>query len=59
MSSFDQNIPFVSLEKEVGRNFDIRPLRRNIDPEKFKKAVHRHNFQELLWVRRWLGTTSH
>lgn len=55
MNSFDQNIPFVSLEKEVGRNFDIRPLRRFVDPEELQEGVHRHNFQELLWVKSGSG----
>lgn len=55
MSSFDQNIPFVSLESEVGRNFDIRPIKRHVDPGELQEGLHRHDFQELLWVRAGSG----
>jgi len=55
MSSIEQNIPFVSLESEVGRSFDIRPLRRTVDPDELQEGLHRHNFQELLWVRSGTG----
>ncbi|MGB1288226.1 MAG: helix-turn-helix domain-containing protein [Aggregatilineales bacterium] len=44
-------IPYVSLEEEVGRSFDIRPIQRDIDPE----DLHRHSFQELLWIRTGTG----
>lgn len=55
MSIVEQNIPFVTLESEVGRNFDIRPLRRTVDPEELQEGPHRHSFQELLWVRSGAG----
>lgn len=55
MSSIEHNIPFVSLESEVGRNFDIRPLRPNIDAESLNEVPHRHSFQELLWVKSGAG----
>ncbi|GAB5493483.1 MAG: helix-turn-helix transcriptional regulator [Phototrophicaceae bacterium] len=55
MTSIEQNIPFVSLESEVGRNFDIRPLRPNIDAESINEVPHRHSFQELLWVKSGSG----
>lgn len=55
MSQTEQHIPFISLESEVGRNFDIRPLRRQINPDTLQEGVHRHNFQELLWVQDGTG----
>jgi len=51
MSSSEQNIPYFTLESEVGRNFDIRPLRRQVSPELLQEGPHRHSFQELLWVQ--------
>lgn len=54
----DQSIPYFSLETEVGRNFDIRPLRRQVSPELLHEGPHRHNFQELLWVRSGHGQHS-
>jgi len=51
MSSLEQNIPYFTLESEVGRNFDIRPLRRQVSPELLQEGPHRHSFQELLWVQ--------
>lgn len=51
MTSIEQHIPYLSLESEVGRNFDIRPLRRQVSPELLQEGPHRHQFQELLWVR--------
>lgn len=53
--SIDNRIPYLSLESEVGRNFDIRPLRRQVSPELLQEGPHRHNFQELLWVKRGHG----
>jgi len=55
MSSIEQNIPYFTLESEVGRNFDIRPLRRQVSPELLQEGPHRHSFQELLWVRNGHG----
>jgi len=55
MTSPDQSIPYFFLETEVGRSFDIRPLRRQVSPELLKEGPHRHNFQELLWVRSGQG----
>lgn len=55
MSSIDQEIPFISLESEVGRSFDIRPIMRDIVPEEHDEGVHRHDFQELLWIRSGSG----
>ncbi|MGB7337397.1 MAG: helix-turn-helix transcriptional regulator [Phototrophicaceae bacterium] len=55
MAVHKQHIPFVSLESEVGRNFDIRPLRRQINADTLQEGLHRHDFQELLWVRHGSG----
>lgn len=55
MTSAENSIPFVSLETEVGRNFDIRPIRRHIDAEAINEVPHRHSFQELLWIRSGSG----
>lgn len=55
MTSLEQNIPYFSLESEVGRNFDIRPLRRQVSPELLQEGPHRHSFQELLWVKSGYG----
>lgn len=55
MSSLEQNIPYFTLESEVGRNFDIRPLRRQVSPELLQEGPHRHSFQELLWVQNGHG----
>ncbi len=55
MTLSNRSIPYFSLETEVGRNFDIRPLRHQISPELLQEGHHRHNFQELLWVRNGRG----
>jgi len=58
MTTPDTSIPYFSLETEVGRNFDIRPLRRQVNPQLLQEGPHRHNFQELLWVRSGHGQHS-
>lgn len=58
MTSVDKSIPYLSLESEVGRSFDIRPLRRQVSPELLQEGPHRHSFQELLWVRYGHGRHS-
>ncbi|MEO1289914.1 MAG: helix-turn-helix transcriptional regulator [Chloroflexota bacterium] len=54
MTTINQQIPFISLESEVGRSFDIRPIMRHVD-ETHDEGVHRHDFQELLWIRSGTG----
>lgn len=46
-----EQIPYVELKPERPTSFHIRPLRRMVDPVALKEGPHRHNFQELLWVK--------
>ena len=49
------HIPYVELKPERPTSFHIRPLRRTVDPIALKEGPHRHNFQELLWVKTGSG----
>ena len=54
-SSLDQQIPFVNISGGGSKSFMIRPILRHVDPIALNEGPHRHNFQELLWIRNGSG----
>lgn len=46
-----KEIPYFNLRAHDPTVFHIRPLRTFIDPEDVNEVPHRHNFQEILWVK--------
>lgn len=55
--SLDERIPFVDIGKDRSQSFMIRPILRHIDPIELNEGPHRHNYQELLWIK--AGTGRH
>ncbi len=53
LTSFSKkhDIPFQELEPVESIPFHIRPLHYNIIPDALKEKPHRHNFQELIWIK--------
>ncbi len=51
----NNNIPYVELARGKPSSFHIRPLMRMVDPIALQEGPHRHNFQELLWVKSGSG----
>ncbi len=47
-------IPTVNFSTPQA-SFLIRPLIRQIDQDEYKEPPHRHNFQELLWIKSGSG----
>ncbi len=45
-----EKIPFLNLDSGQ-RSFRIRPILRTINPESHDEPPHRHNYQELIWIR--------
>lgn len=50
-SSLGERIPFVNIGGDRSESFIIRPILRHVDPIALNEGPHRHNFQELLWIR--------
>jgi AraC family transcriptional activator of pobA len=50
-SSIDECIPFVDIGNDRSKSFVIRPILRHVDPIELNEGPHRHNYQELLWVK--------
>lgn len=48
------DIPFLDIDAEP-RSFLIRPLRRQVDPVSMNEPPHRHNYQELMWIKKGNG----
>lgn len=48
-------IPIFELSSEPSvdsaASFHIRPILRNVDPVEINEPPHRHNFQELIWIK--------
>ena len=51
----NNRIPYIELTRGQPTSFHIRPLRRMVDPVALQEGPHRHNFQELLWVKAGSG----
>ncbi|MEM7343748.1 MAG: helix-turn-helix domain-containing protein [Chloroflexota bacterium] len=49
------SIPFISLRPQDPTAFHIRPLRPHIGPAISNEVPHRHNFQEIMWVKSGQG----
>ncbi|MFK7801040.1 MAG: helix-turn-helix domain-containing protein [Anaerolineae bacterium] len=49
--SIDEHIPFVDIGDDQSKSFMIRPIIRNVDPLIHDEGPHRHNYQELLWIK--------
>lgn len=45
------SIPYHDLRPQAPTSFHIRPLRPFISPDDAREIPHRHNFQEIMWVR--------
>jgi len=54
-SSIDEDIPFLDIGNDRSKSFMIRPILRNIDPIILNEGPHRHNYQELLWIKEGSG----
>lgn len=54
-SSIDDHIPFVNIGNDRSKSFMIRPIKRNVDPVLLNEGPHRHNYQELLWIKEGAG----
>jgi len=48
-------IRFEDLTGVDGSPFLIRPLVKNIDPKVLHEKPHRHNFQEIIWIKKGIG----
>lgn len=53
--SIDEHIPFVDIGDDQSKSFMIRPIIRNVDPLIHDEGPHRHNYQELLWIKSGSG----
>lgn len=53
--SLDQHIPFVNIGGDGSKSFIIRPILRHVNPVALNEGPHRHNFQELLWIKQGSG----
>lgn len=51
LSATEQDIPFVELKQGDSTSFDIRPLHYSVKPNALLEGPHRHNFQELIWIK--------
>lgn len=51
----NQNLPIIHQLSEDHRSFFIRPIFIDTDPEELHEDPHRHNFQEILWIRSGTG----
>lgn len=49
-----EKIPLVDVQ-EVSDAFHIRPILRHINPTTHDEPPHRHNFQELIWIKSGSG----
>jgi len=49
------SIPMQDLTHTAVSSFLITPLRRHIDREALQEKPHRHNFQEIIWIRSGKG----
>lgn len=55
-SSFvDDFIPFHDLQSDDNSSFLIRSILKNVDPVQMREGPHRHNYQELLWIKSGYG----
>ncbi|MCP4535724.1 MAG: hypothetical protein GY832_01090 [Chloroflexi bacterium] len=54
VASFDE-IRFVDLQHQDHTSFDIRPLSSRAYPITSFESPHRHNFQELIWIKSGSG----
>lgn len=50
----DIAIPFLEIGSEAS-SFHIRPILRQVDPIAMDEPPHRHNFQELIWIKSGSG----
>ncbi|MGB1249733.1 MAG: AraC family transcriptional regulator [Candidatus Promineifilaceae bacterium] len=50
----DSGIPFLEIGSSA--SFHIRPILRHVDPIAIDEPPHRHNFQELIWIKSGSGT---
>ncbi len=48
-------IPYIQLKAQEQTSFHIRPLRLKVDPIELGEGPHRHEFQELMWVKSGQG----
>lgn len=48
-------IPFVNLDEADPLPFHIRHLDFSVEPDALKEEPHRHNFQELIWIKEGEG----
>ena len=46
-------IPFLEIGSDA--SFHIRPILRHVDPIAMDEPPHRHNFQELIWIKSGRG----
>jgi AraC family transcriptional regulator, transcriptional activator of pobA len=50
-----RDIPFVNLSTSTDAAFFITPVIRDFDPVAWDEKPHRHNFQEIIWVKNGRG----
>ena len=54
-SSTERDIPFQELKLVDPISFHIRPSQYSVIPDALKEKPHRHNFQELIWIKEGEG----
>jgi AraC family transcriptional regulator, transcriptional activator of pobA len=55
MKKRNTHIPFQHLTQKENTGFVIRPLAKDFTPEESQEKPHRHNFQEIIWIKSGKG----